>query len=438
MTEEFTQRPRRSVLTCAAMLMTAVLATPAQAVDATWSGFATLGYTESNSDYTYQRFIDRDGTLKRDSLLAGQVDLRLAPQWSATLQVRAAPADNHDDRWRAEASWAFVAWRPDNDWLVRAGKLRVPLYLYSESLDVGVSHDMVRLPHEIYSISPSNEFTGLFLTRGLTVGTHDVSVDAYAGKSDTQTRLWARDGLPPLVSPGSFLSSIRVKVAGLVLTARESDVTWRLGLHAANVRRADGSRLAVRFPRVDLAPGVGYWQVDNSIPGPGVPSVASVRNVLLSAGVDWQIGGGWRVSGELASIRQFDTELGSESVAGYVALFKRIGDFTPYTSLARQKSSAETLRWAKRLLTPGLPAQVPGAAQINAMQRLAGENGYAYDQDSIALGVSWALSPAAKLKAEWMRTRVGAVSYHFDTPAGRPGTSGLRVNSLAVNFSVAF
>ena len=148
-------------LASAAALLLALSAVPAHAVDATWSGFATFGYAESNSDYTYQRFIDRDGTFKRDTLVAGQLDLSLTPQWSATLQMRAAAADNNDKRWRIEPSWAFVAWRPDNDWLVRVGKMRVPLYFHSESLDVGVAHDMVRLPHEMYSIAPISEFTGL-------------------------------------------------------------------------------------------------------------------------------------------------------------------------------------------------------------------------------------------------------------------------------------
>ncbi|MDL2338106.1 MAG: hypothetical protein QFE16_09715 [Pseudomonadota bacterium] len=82
-------------------LLATLLAAPAQAVDATWSGFATLGYAESNSDYTYQRFIDRDGTWKRDSLVAGQLDLRFTPQWSATLQVKAAAAENRENHWRA-------------------------------------------------------------------------------------------------------------------------------------------------------------------------------------------------------------------------------------------------------------------------------------------------------------------------------------------------
>lgn len=425
-------------LASAAALLLALSAVPAHAVDATWSGFATFGYAESNSDYTYQRFIDRDGTFKRDTLVAGQLDLSLAPQWSATLQMRAAAADNNDKRWRIEPSWAFVAWRPDNDWLVRVGKMRVPLYFHSESLDVGVAHDMVRLPHEMYSIAPISEFTGLFATRSFTVGARDFSVDGYVGEADTQTRLWARDGAPPLIQPGPFLTPIRVKIGGLVLTARDPDLTWRLGVHYASTSRKDGAQLSVRYPRVNVAPGIGYWKASSAVPGPEIPGTNSIGNIFLTAGVDWQMGDGWRVASEIASLRQLDTDVGYDALAGYVALFKRIGEFTPYVSYAREKSSSDLIGWAKRLRSPSLPAQIPGASTVNAVQRLAGENIFAYDQDSIALGVSYSLSPTAKLKAEWMRTRVGQLSKHFDTPPGKPDPAGLRVNTLSVNFSVAF
>ena len=430
-----TSNPLRKALLALAMVCAAA---PALAVDATWSGFGTVGYAESNSKYTYQRFIDDNGTWRRDTVLAGQLDLRFNPQWSATLQVKASPADNDDNQWRAEPAWAFVAWRPDNDWLVRVGKLRVPMYLYSESLDVGVSHDMVRLPHEMYSVSPTNDFTGLFLTRSFTRGAYDVSVDGYAGQAHAIARLWWRDGIPGQVDAGEHFTSVKVKIAGLILTARSPDLTWRLGANFADTRRTDGARLPVRYPRVDLAPGMGYWQVDDQLPGPGIPRVRSFHNLLITAGLEWQIGDGWRLATELASMRQFKSELGSDSRAGYVALFKRIDDFTPYISFAKQKSSSEVLGWAKRLRVPSLPAQLPGASQINGAQRIAGESGYAYDQESIAVGLSYALTPTMKIKGEWMRTKVGQLSNHFDAPPGKPDAGGLRVNTLSVNFSFAF
>lgn len=421
-----------------AALCAALSGGPALAVDLSWSGFATLGYAKSDSPYTYQRFIDDDGTFERDSLLAGQLDLRFTPRWSATLQAKLAPSARSDSRWDATPAWAFVAWRPNDDWLLRAGRMRVPLYLHSESLDIGVSHDMARLPHEMYSLAPTNDFNGVYASRNAALGERELSIDLYGGSTSTRPRQWSRDGLPPLLAPGASFRNIDIDAVGLVLTARDARSTLRLGLHTTQSRNGDGPPTPVRFPRVDLGPGLGYWQVDNALPGPGVPTTNRFRNDVVTGGGELQLGGGWRIAGEFVRMRQRDTELGSDSVAGYAALFKRIGDFTPYVSAARQLSSRELRDWHARLITPALPGFVPGAAQINAAQRAAAEGLYVFDQHSLALGSSYALSPTAKIKAEWMRTKVGSVSNHFDTPPGLPDLRDAKVDTLTFNISIAF
>lgn len=422
----------------AATLLVIATTAPAFAFDASWSGFATLGYARSNSAYTYQRSIDDGGTLRRDSRVAGQLDLSFDPQWSATVQAQVAQSDNSDTRWAAKAAWAFVAWRPDNDWQLRLGKARVPLYLYSESLDVGVSYDMARMPYEVYSLSPTNDFTGLFVTRSFARGNGDLSVDAYAGTATAQQRMYLRDGVPPRQPGGALFVAADVRIAGLVLTAREPHLTWRLGVHSATSRRGDGSAIPVRFPRVDLGPGLYYWQVESSLPGPGVPTVERLHNLIGTAGVEWNFGDGWRFAGEFTRVVQRDIEIGSDSSAAYLALFKRIGDFTPYVSVARQRSSQGTIGWRTELVNHALPPAIPGAAMINAAQRVHGETVYAADQGSFALGFSWAWSPKAKVKAEWMRTHVGATSAHFDPPPGMPDAQGMNVNTLSLSVNVAF
>ena len=423
-----------------ALLGTSALfaAAPALAVDAGFSGFATLGYALSDSPYTYQRFIDDQGSFKRDTLVAGQLDLHLAPAWSATVQLRAAPHSHDDDKWRVEASLAFLAWRPNNDWLLRAGKFRVPFYMYSEALEVGLAHDMARLPYEMYSITPTNDFRGFFGTRSLFVDAREFSLDGYAGQTDAWVRTWARDGVPGGVPAGANFMQVHVRVMGLVLTGRDPTLTWRLGYHSTRTRRGDGRQLPVTFPRVDVAPGIGYWQIDNALPGPGVPGVSTIRNHIVTAGFEWQLGEGWRVAGEALQMKQRDTEAGSEQRSAYLALFKQIGRFTPYVSLARERSGGKLLEWRRRLVSNPMPAFIPGADQINAANRFAGETLFAYDQHSLALGLSYAIAPQAKLKAEWMRTKVGEASNHFDTPPGQADAQGLRVDTLSVNFNVAF
>lgn len=421
---------------CAALL--AASCGPAAAVDLAWSGFATLGFARSDAPYTYQRSIDRNGTFDRDSVLAGQLDMRLTPQWSATVQAKAAPALRADHRWDLTASWAFVAWRPNDDWLLRAGRLRVPLFLYSETQDVGAANDMARTPNEMNAITPTPDFTGLYATRNWTLGEREVTVDGYTGYANMAYRQWSRESLGPGLSAGARFTDVRVRSTGLVLTVRGPDALWRAGIHKTNTRLASGQPMTVRFPRVDLAPGVGYWQVDDALPGPGVVRIPSIENLLFTFGAELQLGNGWRVAGELGRARQFDTELGADATAGYLALFKSIDRFTPYISVSRMLSSRSQREWYDRLSKATMPSFVPGAAQIVGAQRAAADLQTVFDQHSVGLGMSYRLDASSKLKAEWMRTSIGKTSSMVDVPPGGASPSGTHVNVISINYSVAF
>jgi hypothetical protein len=428
-------RPLRTRLLGIALLSTLPL--PALAQDLTWSGFGTIGYAQSNRAYGFDRFVDRSGTVDRDTVFGLQADGRLNAQWSATLQVKAAPSLKSDSSWTVRPAWAFVAWRPSDDWLVRVGRLRAPLYLYSESIDVGITHDMARLPTEMYSLAPSSDFDGLYVTKTWPTASGELTFDAYRGRIDTSARIWSRDGVPGQVAPGARFVDVRVDSSGAVLTWRQRGAQWRASAHHTSTRPM-GSKVPVSFPFVPIAPGVGYYQVDEAQPGPGVPTVDRIRNDVITAGVEQPLGDGWRVVAEFARDFQHDTELGSDTRGGYVAVFKEIGRATPYVSVGMLRSSGSGLDWADRLRSNVLPPVVPGAAQINAAQRFAADNIYTADQRSLALGSSWSFGTQHKLKAEWKRTRIGRMSRLVDTPAGAADAHDTSIDIWSVGYSFAF
>lgn len=420
----------------AATLATAAGTAPAQELST--SVYGTLGYAVSNRDFRYQRWIDDGGTWMADSVLGLQADLRLSPQWSATLQLKAAPSLKSDSRIDLRPAWAFVAWRPGDDWLLRLGKMRLPVYLYSEAMDVGNTHDMARLPAEVYGLLPSSDFQGLSVTRNWLLGAQDVSLDVYAGGVRTTGRFWLRDGLPPQLPAGALFRDVDVQSRGLVLTLRGPETTLRTSLHSTRLGLASGEPIASSYPWVQLAPGLGYWQITNQLPGPGVPASRTVRNLIFTLGADWQLRPTWRVAGELTRLVQRDTQLGLSLTGAYVAAFHRIGRFTPYASLGMMRSDEVTRRWHARLTGNLLPPMVPGADQINALQRLAGESGYQVDQTSLALGSSYAIDANQKIKLEWLRTRIGQVSRFVDTPPGQPSPQHTSVQVWSLNYSFSF
>ena len=237
-------------------------ATGVNAQELTLSGFGTLGYAQSNRDLTYQRWIDHDGSFERDTLLGAQADVRFSSQWSATLQLKLSPSLKSDDRWDLVPAWAFVAWRPANDWLVRAGRMRVPLYLHSESMDVGNTYDLARLPAEMYGLVPSTDFGGLSVAKTWSYVERDLSLDVYSGEIGSTARFWLRDGIPGSLAAGANFRGVKVATTGVVFTHRSAETIvapgGAPGTHPAVQRAADRDLVSLRSDRAGrgLLPGV--------------------------------------------------------------------------------------------------------------------------------------------------------------------------------------
>jgi len=200
-----------------------------QATEFSYSGFATLGYAQSDKDYAYQRFITKEGSFKRDSLLGLQANARFSPQWSATVQgVVAMPQDN-DERYELLTRWAFLAYRPNNDWLIRLGKLRLGILMNLQNMEVGTSYAFARLPVEVYGRLPTYDFVGANVTKTWRGEDYDIELEVSTGESDSTFRVYSENDLSLLdplkyghlsyINQIYFLpTKVNAKGAGLTLT----------------------------------------------------------------------------------------------------------------------------------------------------------------------------------------------------------------------------
>ncbi|HQX06678.1 MAG TPA: hypothetical protein PKZ19_07800 [Zoogloea sp.] len=411
-------------------LSLALAAVGVHGADVTVSGFGTLGYALSDTPYSYQRFIEEQGTFDRDSRLALQVDTALSRRWSATAQFKFAPDEDSDSRWAPRLSWGFLSWRPNDDWLLRVGKLRIPMYLGAESMDVGVSFDYARLPIEVYSIAPTQDFTGASVTRSWDVGRGELSVDGYWGKTRSNWRQYARDGVPGYLAAGPVFASIDVVARGLALTYRNDGDQYRIGVHEASSKLADGTNWVDRPVLISPLPGVAYY---NLLPGPGMPERRTMDMVIANAAMDVGLGRQVRLGAEYAVRQLKDMDRGVNSSAGYVSLRRRSGAWTPYVYYAWLRSDQDMVDLYHAVNGKRVPAWVPQADLINLSQRATADGLEIHDQQTWAVGSAYALTPSSKLKAEWARTRVGSGSSLVDAPAG----SDVRFQSINV-FSLSY
>ncbi|MDP2266474.1 MAG: hypothetical protein Q8J70_07995, partial [Thiobacillus sp.] len=203
---------RVHILAC---LLLSAASLSAHAVDYLLSGYGTIGYAQSDQENAYLRFIDDNGSFKRDTVLGAQLSARFNPEWSATIQAKLATATDSDKDVKATLSWAFLSYRPTDDWLFRVGKLRIPFYLNSENADVGTTFTPARLPIEVYSTAATVDFVGASFAKTWQIKESELILDGYWGKAnDASWRFYARDPvtLVPLPTkdggPGEFFAKL--------------------------------------------------------------------------------------------------------------------------------------------------------------------------------------------------------------------------------------
>ena len=234
----------------------------AQAFEYTLSGFGTLGYAVSDNDITYQRYIDNDGTLMRDSLFGLQLDAQFNDTWSATTQVILTPSTDDDNAVAPQLKWTMISYRPTNDWLIRLGRISLGGLLNQQNLDVGVSYDMVRLPNEVYLLSSSYDFDGVSVAKTWNATDYEVTLDASFGTQNRDYRSYFNGSDKP-----SFYSG-DVTAGGLVLTITDYDqAMYRAGYHYSKIESDDSDGILSEYTFVNLGGGhytLGQPKYNNS------------------------------------------------------------------------------------------------------------------------------------------------------------------------------
>lgn len=409
-----------ALLYCAFSLLGAAGAT---AAELKLTGFGTLGYAIGDQDFSYLRYINNRGTFKADSLLGLQGEAQFNSQWGATLQAVSSAPRTRDNGAEAKIRWAFISFRPDNNWLLRVGRLRPPFLINSQNAEVGVTYDQARLPQEVYSLSPVYDFDGGAVTKTWSLENSETSLDAYWGKSDIKYRVFSRDAAQPL-----YVSE-KIQAQGLIISHTTGPLSLRGGAHRAAVEFENQVITDTFTPTsVPFPPPIGGTLYLPS------SAISKVYLTVLVLGADWRAGD-WRVTGEYAQRIVKDTNIGPGGKSAYVTLTRQIGKWTPYVTHARLLSDADTREIYQAV--NGTP--VPLAAQLSPpflpanFHRTLADTILVFDQYSTMLGASYSFSAMSKLKFEWMQTHIGLHSNLVDGDVHNQ-----RFNVFSVSYSMAF
>ncbi len=399
-----------------------------------FSGFGTLGYAISDQPFKYVQHIDNEGSFAKDSLIAGQLDIKFNPKFSATIQAKLAADNSQENGVEPSITWAFLSYRPNNDWLIRLGKLQIPGYLNSVNRDLGISYDYARLPSEFDSISPVYNFIGASINKTFTLTDSEIIVDAYAGKTKASYRYYIGESIEDIITQGADYYKVDVEVIGASITYKTTDNVYLAGLHRARIKKRNGDSWDANVGYFEKTPSIGYYSTDEDS---GILTVDSFDLYIANIGADIYLGDGFRLASELAVRNSDDLETGLNSISGYVSLKKKINNWTPYIFYSQIKTNSADLKKHSQINNNQVPEFIPFSNNINASQHVIADSFEAFDQFSIAIGTSYQFTPINILKAEIMMVQVNKSSSLFDIPSGN-ASQDYSATVFSISYSFAF
>ena len=359
----------RSSLLAAAVC--AALPTVSSAVEFSYNGFSTAGYSEVDKDgvlyraATNKEAIDSSGSLEYDSILGLQGTVRFDDSWSVTAQgvVKTQP----DGNFGPSLDWAYVKWQPMSNLAIRGGLTRPPTFMFSDSVYLGYANTWARPPLEVYGISPVYQMTGVDAVWSMNAGPVKVTVQPYAGVGE-------------LVLPVATGGDQKIDVKdwyGLAVTGEIGSFTGRIGYHT---KTYDGEMRTTQG-------------IVNAIVAAGYPDVAEKagfdgnKSPILNLGAQYDNGSTFVIS-EYAK-RDSERVIVAKLSGAYLTVGHRFGNFAPYATYA-------TLSVDSDRSTNLIPRT--SARNIALDTQLDGIAAGTSDQDSYAVGVRYELPSFAFLK----------------------------------------
>ena len=301
-----------------------------------FDGFLTAGLAaHDQKDITYLDGISKDISFDNDSKFGIQVTADASPDMQVVAQLLAAGADNN---YSMDVEWAYLDYAISDNFSLRGGKVKQPVFLISDYFEVGYAYPWIRPPQEVYRNNPINTIVGMEALYQLNFSELSITFQPYLGTNS--------DAVP---GSGGAVTFNAENLAGLAIMANTRSFTFQMS----------------------------YLQTDVETISPADASFAAVGDATLaSVGLSWDI---YNFVGYTEYVtRDINNAAGNPMEAlfpdqdgYYLTLGYRMGKYLPHITVANSES------------TPFVGGGNPGV-----------------NQDSITLGLRYELNEAAALKME--------------------------------------
>lgn len=303
------------------MALIALISSLPALADVTFNGFGQLvvGSTLSNDHVVPGVDYHADPSFKPESLFALQVQTALTDKLTATAQI---VANGKLNDYTPTFEWAYVSYWLGEHWQIKAGRQRIPLYRYSDYLEVGDAYPWIRPPQSVYQGAISN-YDGLSAAGYYETGRWTLQPQMLIGAFN-QTFQYA--GLDYQFNLKRNVGAVMTVSYGGVLDLRASGIVGQGTVFATELTPLIDQSLP------NSVVGNPPQPADNSaIINALTPSDHSI--VFYGAGIDFHPGP-WQFRSEYAGVRFNDTT-GQRQYDYYVSGGYRFGRWTPTLTYGR-------------------------------------------------------------------------------------------------------
>lgn len=340
-----------------------------------FSVFGTVGAVNSSSResvYVAHTLLQSKGagrldatSYALDSKLGFQTDLKATSRLDLTVQLVSRQLS--DGTYTPKVEWAFAKFALTPELDIRVGRVRPPVYMLSDYLDVNYANPWVRPPVEFYSSTPLTRIDGADLLWRPSVGDISFLIQPFYGSSSVTLTNNSRTDMD--------------QVGGLNAVANFGDFSFRAGYAQTN--------MSINAPLV--TPALSGLQF---ICGLGDPAACSAysdlivekkRTTFTSLGASYD-NGSYFMSGEIG--KRTSESWVNDVTVWYLTGGKRFGKWTPYVTYSQAHNDSPT-----KFSTSSFPPTNAIATEV-----LASNVG---DQTTLTLGVRYDIAKNIALKAQW-------------------------------------
>ena len=241
---------------------------------------------------------NQDVSFKQETRAGVRVAAKLSEELSGVVQVDGRTINGGN----TTLEWAYVSYKPAESWEVNVGRKRIPIYYYSDFIDVGFAYPWVRPPALLYGWEVDN-FNGATLVKSGHWNNWNSRTSIFYGREESKQNILSNYFYPGV----------------------HPDLTWShiLGADLELTHSWFNARLVYIQSNVELEANSGQAFYDGSRYIEGKQRIYG-----LAINMDYQ---DWLLRSEFSKFDRWDT-FGYRSHAWVAGVGKQVGDFTPMLS----------------------------------------------------------------------------------------------------------